>query len=113
MDNLGGGVHPYSSKKSNKKKYSFIQSKICSSQDPDHGDSKINKKLGSCSLGRSCSPAYLGSGHKKKSRSANYWDRSLESRGLSNFDATAKSIEDIELDSDGEAPCFNMAIFFL
>ena len=82
--------------------------KISSSEDPNYTGVDFNKNLDSCSLGRSCSPASLGNYHKEKTCSSQDQDHSTDFHGVFNFDATSRSMEDIEVESDGKAPFFNM-----
>ena len=87
---------------------SFVQGKIFSSQVQDQVDSCKNMKVGSCTLGSLLSPTTQQNGHNKGFRHSNHPDCNFELCGLPNFVENSTCIEDIDLDSDGDAPCLNM-----
>ena len=87
---------------------SFVQGRISSSQDPNHSDVDFNKSLGSCSLGKDCSPTSLRNRRKEITHSFQVRDHCSEIIGVNNVDVASSIMEDIEVESDGEAPCFNV-----
>ena len=89
---------------------SFVQGRISSSQDPNHSVMDFNKRLGSCSLVKDCSPAPLRNHCKEVichfHARAHYTDLD-DVDGGNIIDANSRILEDIEVQSDREELCFN------
>ena len=86
----------------------FEHRNILSSQDQELVQSKNFLQRGHCSLRRSLRPINKERDCLEECLSLHQCGNNIEFCGESNYAATSQIIEDIEIDSDGEALCFNM-----
>ena len=93
-----------------KRASTFTQGKILSSHVSKIEESHVIGKMGSCSLKCSLSPATLEDARVKNASFYHHRDPLLEPYGLPNFASTSRRFKDIEIESDGEAPCPNLPI---
>ena len=86
-----------------KKVTCFEHRNILSSQDQEFVKSKNFLQRGPCSLGRSLSPINKERDRIKECLPPHQRGINIELYGLSNYAATSRIIEDIEIESDGDA----------